>query len=110
MSRDSSYVSQLRGNLAIEYYKVLWERNREHSLHYRFNPLTGEIYRSDVENIKELCESTFYICWSEYPIYNLKGEYIGFYFNNRFLRPVSYRELYETYNLSKFIISVWDMR
>ena len=83
---------RLNGNIRIEYNR--WEYREAPITNYdRFNSLTGQLYKG-YECIYKNPPSTFYICESEYPIYDLiTGEYIGLYYGGRFHKPTLGRNL-----------------
>ena len=83
---------RLNSNIRIEYSR--WEYREAPITSYdRFDPLTGQLYKYS-ECTYEVHQHTYYICESEYPIYDLiTGKYIGFYYGQRFNKPTLGRNL-----------------
>lgn len=79
---------RLNGNIRIEYNR--WEYREAPTSDYdRFDTLTGQLYKYN-ECTYEVHRHTYYICESEYPIYDIiTGEYIGFYHGQRFHKPTA---------------------
>jgi len=105
---DSSDASNLKSNLEVEYYRWFFGTNGSDGFHYRFDPLTGEMYRSD-ETTFEIRYNTYYICWSEYPVYNAYGKYIGLYFSGIFIKPISRSEMSHMYNVKSLEVDPFDL-
>jgi len=83
---------RLNGNIRIEYNR--WEYRYAPTSDYNyFDPLTGQLYKGS-ECTSYVHRHTYYICESEYPIYDIiTGKYIGLYYGNRFHKPALGRNL-----------------
>ena len=103
MYEDYTPYTCLRSNIEVEYYKVA--RYYSSRNEYRFDPLTGIIY-SPSECTSGISATTYYICGSEYPIYDILGKYLGYYFDYKLYKPSSRHDFIA--NGTRELLDIWD--
>lgn len=99
-------TSNLISNIDVEYYIWYYFKHGTGGMHYRFNPLTGAIYKSnDMGDVRSY--DTYYICDSKHPIYDVNGVYIGMQYADKFVKPISVSDM--CYNRSSVVYTTpWE--
>jgi hypothetical protein len=102
--RDTDTDGNLLSTLEIEYYK--WVHNNTGS-DYRYDPLTGGVWK-DRDCPSSIFSKTYFICNSEYPVYDIYGEYVGHYFSGKFYKPLSRNDMDNLTKRKDALTTPWE--